>query len=332
MKIGLVSVVVPVYNAETTIEKCIRSIQNQTYKNIEIIVVNDGSIDNTLSICKNLQIDDTRIYIINQNNYGPSKARNNGIDASNGEFVIFVDSDDWIEKECIEIAVNTAIIENADIVLWNLIFEKNNKSMINTPLKGSKRIIEKKEKTNIINMMLCYKSENENMSNLSITGPVCKLFRKNCLNTCRFPENLNLGEDMVFLIDLIPSINKIVYLNEYFYHVNVRYNSLSHSFSEDYPMRKAEFVNTVLQEIAHININFQFIDKFIYNNYLTVVESCLFYSNKANYKQKIKLIQNFTESIDRKVDYKNIKHKCAIFLKFKFYLPIYIIGKLSRKY
>lgn len=98
----LISVIIPANNAEKYIERCIRSVQIQTYENIEIIVVNDGSKDGTLEILKRLQEKEQRIKIINKNNEGVSQARNDGIDSSIGKYLYFIDSDDYIEKDMIE--------------------------------------------------------------------------------------------------------------------------------------------------------------------------------------------------------------------------------------
>ena len=110
-----ISVIVPVYNTEDYLEKCIRSIMNQTYKNLEIITINDGSTDNSLSILENLKKEDDRIIIINQENMGVSKARNKGLDYATGEFIGFVDSDDFLEEDMYDIMIKHLIEENADL-------------------------------------------------------------------------------------------------------------------------------------------------------------------------------------------------------------------------
>ena len=92
------SVIVPMYNSEKTIERCLQSIVDQTYKNLEIVLVNDGSIDKSLEICKNWENKDDRIIVVSQDNRGVSSARNNGIKHSSGELLTFVDSDDYFIK------------------------------------------------------------------------------------------------------------------------------------------------------------------------------------------------------------------------------------------
>ncbi|MBR6666102.1 MAG: glycosyltransferase family 2 protein [Lachnospiraceae bacterium] len=116
---GLVSVVIPMYNVEKYIEKCLASLRSQTYKDLEIICVNDGSTDNTLSLAQKCAREDERIILVDQPNGGPSSARNAGIDAAKGDYIYFLDGDDWLETEAIEALVNCAQENQAELVLFN---------------------------------------------------------------------------------------------------------------------------------------------------------------------------------------------------------------------
>lgn len=109
MKKNLISVIIPAYNVEKYIEKCVLSVLNQTYSNLEVIIVNDGSTDRTLDLCLKLSGGDGRIRIINQSNRGLSCARNAGLDASNGEWIAFLDSDDWVEPEMYQTLIEIAV-------------------------------------------------------------------------------------------------------------------------------------------------------------------------------------------------------------------------------
>src|SRR5699024_896925 len=113
---NLVSVIVPVYNAEPYLYKCVNSILNQTFDQVEIILINDGSTDNSVEICHTLATNDSRINVINQHNQGPSAARNRGIEEASGEFIQFVDADDVIEETMTEKLVEAIGIIN-DLVL-----------------------------------------------------------------------------------------------------------------------------------------------------------------------------------------------------------------------
>jgi glycosyltransferase involved in cell wall biosynthesis len=113
-----VSVIVPVYNVYEYIEKCLDSLVNQTYKNIEIILINDGSTDNSLDIIKKYQKKHENIIVINQENHGQGYARNKGIEKSNGEFIMFVDSDDYVDTDIVKKLVGS--IKDNDAVVCNI--------------------------------------------------------------------------------------------------------------------------------------------------------------------------------------------------------------------
>ena len=115
----MISVIVPVYNVERYIDKCIKSIINQTYKDIEIILVNDGSLDNSGKICDYYAIKDKRIKVIHKKNGGLSDARNTGLDVAKGQYIVFLDSDDWVDKYFLEKLYNLSDKYDADIVCCN---------------------------------------------------------------------------------------------------------------------------------------------------------------------------------------------------------------------
>lgn len=125
----LVSIIVPVYNAEKYLNQCIDSLINQTYKNIEIILVNDGSTDGSGIICEQYTYKDHRIKVVNQINSGLSAARNKGITISNGYFISFLDSDDWLELEAIEVSVKDIINFDCELIMWQMIKEYESESV-----------------------------------------------------------------------------------------------------------------------------------------------------------------------------------------------------------
>lgn len=117
----VISIIVPVYNVELYLEECLSSIINQTYSNLEIIVVNDGSTDGSSKILEEFADNDKRICVIEEHHVGASMARNKGIYLAKGEYIYFVDSDDFIEKNTIEIFYNTCVIKESDIVIGNVL-------------------------------------------------------------------------------------------------------------------------------------------------------------------------------------------------------------------
>lgn len=124
----LVSIIVPVYNVEQYLPQCLDSIVNQTYKNIEVICVNDGSPDNSIKILEDYALRDSRIKVVSQKNQGVSSARNLAHQYVNGEYIIYVDGDDWLDVNTCEIAVEKAIEVSAGVVMWSYISESKNRS------------------------------------------------------------------------------------------------------------------------------------------------------------------------------------------------------------
>lgn len=116
-----VSIIVPVYNAEDYIKKCISSICTQSVSELQIILVDDGSTDNSLEICRQLQKNDTRIEVFHQENQGASAARNKGMQLANAEWVMFVDSDDWLEENAVQTLCEEASHADSDIIMGMIV-------------------------------------------------------------------------------------------------------------------------------------------------------------------------------------------------------------------
>lgn len=115
----LISVIIPVYNVEEYLRECVDSVLNQTYQTFEIILVNDGSTDSSGEICDEYASNDERICVVHQKNSGPSKTRNTGLENATGKYIYFLDSDDYIENNALELLVNTAESSNADLVFFD---------------------------------------------------------------------------------------------------------------------------------------------------------------------------------------------------------------------
>lgn len=191
-----ISIIVPVYNSEKYISKCLDSLVNQTYSNIEIIVINDGSIDNSDKIIK--KYNDKRIKYYNKKNEGIGKTRNYGIDKATGEYVMFIDSDDYIEKNCCEKMIEFALKENSDLVVSD--FYKD----INGNIETIK--LDKFETSSL--------SENKDLL-LSINlGPCNKIYNKKILDRYNIYFNEELKyEDVPFVIKYIKYARKISKIN-----------------------------------------------------------------------------------------------------------------------
>ena len=130
---GLISVIVPVYNVRKYIEKCIYSIINQTYKNLEIIIIDDGSTDGSETLCDKFKDKDQRVIVLHQKNSGQSRARNKGLEIASGEYIGFVDADDWIDNDFFEKLIEKSEKEDLDMCVCNRkIFSEQGKMLYET--------------------------------------------------------------------------------------------------------------------------------------------------------------------------------------------------------
>ena len=199
----MISVIVPVYNAQKWLEKCIQSIINQTYKDIEILLINDGSKDESSDICRKYESLDSRIRFIDKENEGVSKTRNLGIKEAKGEYIQFVDSDDFIEPDMCEKMLDT--IQNSDMAVCGLRIYKNG-NILREPHLPQKSYKLKDDISNYFELRRI---------NL---GPCNKLYRKDKI-TCHFKEDISLGEDTLFVLDYMKNIERINVISDCLYNV-----------------------------------------------------------------------------------------------------------------
>lgn len=213
----LVSVVIPAYNIESRIGSCIESALRQTYKNIEIVAINDGSTDHTLEILESF-LSDNRVKVFSQTNKGVSSARNHGIRMCNGKWITFLDSDDTLERDCIEKMVDTASDET-DIVVCG---RKDNLGKGKTLFGGREVYV---GNDGIGDFMLKRVADTQ----LCLWGPWGKLFPKRLLdeNLLFFDESISIGEDTLFVLECYERAEKIKCINEQLYNVWKREGSLS---------------------------------------------------------------------------------------------------------
>lgn len=191
----LVSVIVPIYNVENFVSKCIKSICEQTYRNIEIILVDDGSTDNSGTICDEYGKKDTRIKVIHKKNAGVSVARNVGINNSMGDYICFVDGDDYVMPDYIEYMMEQIIKNNADIALTTQMFGNFDKKQV------KKDDIKTWDGEDAVEAILCYRVP---------IGCYCKLFRADFLEDVRFIPEIFIGEGFNFNVSAFQKARKVV--------------------------------------------------------------------------------------------------------------------------
>lgn len=201
-----VSVIIPVFNKEKYLDDCLTSVLKQTLKDIEIICINDGSTDNSQTILENYSMKDSRIKILKQNNQGPGSARNEGLKIANGEYIFFLDADDWIELNTLEKVYDNAKENNSELVLFNAIEHLPEN-------KFRKRIYYPQD----INGTFNYHDKKDIVMNNYLI--VCTKLHKNDFikeNQIQFSDT-GLFEDVYFHIKSMIRAEKVSYLNEIFY-------------------------------------------------------------------------------------------------------------------
>lgn len=226
---GLISIIVPVYNVERYLMRGLNSLKNQTYTNIEVILVDDGSTDSSGAICDRYAAEDERFHAIHQNNSGASVARNQGLEACHGDYIMFMDSDDCVDTNMCQELMHNLIEKNADISVGGVCWvypEQVKKDRIDRDfrlLSGREAVIE------------YFLFEGGQGLLPSVCG---KLFSRELFKNIRFPEDLRSSEDRAVIYKLFYKAKRIVILKKWLYFYIQRNDSLSHgnltSMKEDF--------------------------------------------------------------------------------------------------
>lgn len=212
-----VSVIVPIYNAGNKLNKCITSILKQTFKEFELILVNDGSTDNSLDVCRKHEKQDSRIIVIDKNNEGCIVTRRKGLEASNAKYVMFVDADDWIDRNTIESLYNQSIDSDADITVCNFykvlgngwfIKKKNNSHYFHTDRTYTKEEIRTE-------LVVAYLHGHPFPAALW-----AKLYRKELIINCgKYVDRIRfLGEDLFYNMEVFLKANKVRIIDKPLYY------------------------------------------------------------------------------------------------------------------
>jgi len=213
----MISIIVPVYNVEEYIDKCIRSLLQQTYSDIEILLINDGPTDNSYEICQKWQQRDSRIKVIYKENGGVGSARNMGLDIATGEYIFFVDADDWLEPSCLE-EMLAKMSSNIDMVIcdYREIKDNNFNLQSDSKHKSAEEVLSKSDIIKDLSETFYYPRV--------IWG---KLYRHKLWEDVRF-NSMSYSEDTYALIQIIGKIRAAYIINKPFYNYLLRGKSASH--------------------------------------------------------------------------------------------------------
>lgn len=208
-----VSVIVPVYNAEEVLPNCIESVLNQSYKNLELILINDGSVDRSIDIIRKYESQDNRVRVIDNENNGVSETRNIGVRKSVGEYIQFVDSDDFVELDMIEKTIKLMEDNSADIVMTGVFLDIEEKGRFTTSIQTFEDNISVSREEIAKNVL-------GRLNGTYINSPVNKLYKRSIIieNNIIMNKKIDLGEDLIFNLDYLRHCNKVIFSKESYYH------------------------------------------------------------------------------------------------------------------
>lgn len=289
-----VSVIIPVYNTKKYLRKCVDSVLAQTYDNLEIILVNDGSTDDTGALCDKIAKGFNNIIVIHKQNGGLSDARNAGMAVATGEYTCFLDSDDWMDEDCIEEALNEAKSSNADVVVWgyHTDFHDENERIITSrdvipaQFKSTDKVDENMDVDKLIG--LCGYAWN-------------KLYKTEVIKNLEFAKGISLVEDILFNADVMTENVKVSFINKAFTHyIQRQRETLGTKYYPDYLDLKEKAIKADEKILTAWDTPKEIVEKFINGMYLSVSWSMITnllktsISNKEK-NQKIKELINNKE-------------------------------------
>ena len=243
-----ITVIVPVYNVENYLNKCLDSLINQTYKNLEIIVINDGSTDNSGEICQEYAQKDNRIIYVEQENGGLSDARNAGLERMTGSYVTFVDSDDWVEPNYVEVLNNKLIGYQADIAIGNYYSYNEDEAMYYFHVNSESYYEKLYDNISIFENLYDAKQ----MKSFSLISACGKLYKAELFDYIRFDKG-KLGEDGYINQKLYLLVQKVIYINQGLYAYRQRSGSITKTWTEKWMHALVDAMSERITLLANMN-------------------------------------------------------------------------------
>lgn len=296
MNNSLISIIVPVYNVEKYLDRCIMSLVNQSYSNLEIILVNDGSTDYSLNVCEKWKSRDDRIILINKENGGLSDARNAALEIVKGEYVSFVDSDDYISPVFIEKLYESIVLSQSDLCQCDFKKVKETESVDNS-LMSFNYVIETFDKITALEFLIKGKKINQVVWN--------KLYKKCLFDNLRF-EYGKLNEDDFFTYQVLSRCSKVSYINIPLYYYLIREGSI---MGTQYSIRRLDglearfcrynFIKENYFNLASLDKkSFIFFALYCYQKVITIKDRKEQARGKAIIRAYLKNVQNDHISLD----------------------------------
>lgn len=309
------SIIIPVYNSVNYLRQTIQTVLQQTYKNFELLLVDDGSTDRSLSICQQMAAQDDRIRIIHKENGGVSSSRNCGIDAATGTYIAFVDADDCIDPVMYEMMISILKKSESDFVGCCIIKENKYK-----PLQHVKK-----------NDIISYKPLNLLSKKMNfMDSSLNKVYTRKFIGTTRFDESISYSEDKLFVSELLLKANKVILLSNPFYHYIQRKGSLS--WQDNLVIWEGNFrVNKqIYEKVNAMNID-EILRKSVFQDYAKAIIALLrFYIKYRHEKEYDKTMDMYSDIIDTFL--KTTKMSWCKRMEYKTYTTSYSLASLIHYY
>lgn len=252
------SIIIPMYNVEKYIKKCINSCLNQTYKNYEVIIVDDQSSDNSLNIAKSMCKDVSFVKILKQKNSGVSVARNKGLLKSNGDYVLFVDGDDWLEYDALA-KLNDCILTNSssDIIITGFYTNKGDKEINDHFFEEKNIVFSNNDNLEIIKNCICKTNISNEKASTNVGVPWAKAYKRKFLlnNECKFVPGLKRMQDMIFNLKAFLLAKNVICVDYKTYHYRINEGSVTKKFSSDFDITVYNILNELSSFIKINNLN-----------------------------------------------------------------------------
>jgi glycosyltransferase involved in cell wall biosynthesis len=274
-----ISIIVPVYNVEKYLNRCLDSIINQSFINFELILINDGSTDKSGKICDKYAQIDKRVRVIHKKNEGVSLTRNLGINIAKGDYITFIDSDDWIEQDFLKKAIEYIKENNVSILITGFVFE-NNKKIFNT--------FNAKKDEILLNDEIKKEFLKQNKFSWTVYD---KFFKKEIIKKYKFDSRFKIGEDMLFCWQILKNEKKIGYLPLYKYHYDI---SASKTMTSNFSLKWFDGIKVkkiIYKDVRNISRELELLARIVCIVEMMVLSKKAIKSNVYSTKRLIKLLQ-----------------------------------------
>lgn len=322
----LISIIMPIYNCEKYLMDSISSVLEQSYRNIELLLIDNGSTDKSKEIIS--KICDERIKVLELNIANVSRARNVGIENANGEYILFVDADDSLELDAIEILVDAADKMRCDTIIFDYNKCKGKKKELQQ-LPYSNKIFDKKFIKDVIIADLI---------STKVWGSVWRLFVKRTIileKNIKFKENIKIAEDLLFNIELFNKLDKVYVLNRALYNYNVNVNSSLNRYKKDNFYINSNFHNELKSLLMKEKIYNKYLDDYKKNRIVMYTSSISNAVRNKNIKDVYLEVRSISKQFrEDELNYKDISKKFSInftlfLLQYKLYILLILLYKVK---